>query len=502
MSAAVSWNRQLSHREIFGLCMIAIGLHVLPLILADYSYIDDIWRSLRAGRVNGAYDSWAGQGRVLIDWLHAMLGFAPASPDLFPLPLLLVIPVVAWSFARLVQHYFEAPNATAVLVVLPLWFNPFFLQNLSYQYDAPGMALALAACAWAITLGAEHWKQFVAGSLLVAVAASLYQVSLNVFAGLVCIEIVRRVLDDQGLAQVARHLAARMLQLAAGCLVYYLTAYQLITVVRTSLLPLDSQWPLSILIRLGLTAGHLSLLVTSGTAWLFYGLLALAVLGLAGGVYRVLTRQRPLAERLGLVIALLLAVVASVLLISGMALLFSYYDGGARLLLGFGPVLVMAALLAHWLLTRVNQRASWLLALPVLFMLSFSFAYGRVLVLHKQLQQEVASSLAQVIETHPKLQAAKSFKLGGINVNRGWIPAAQGSYATMPALQYILNIRWTILPESMPRVGMSLFDWPGGFDQEVLQSQPVVESKLFSIYLDGDVGYVMMKPLPRANLAP
>lgn len=36
-------------------------------------------------------------------------------------------------------------------MLLPLWYNPFFLQNLSYQYDGPIMVLSVVAVIYAIT---------------------------------------------------------------------------------------------------------------------------------------------------------------------------------------------------------------------------------------------------------------------------------------------------------------------------------------------------------------
>lgn len=508
MTVMPRWTRKLSRREIWWLIMIAIGLHVLPLILADYPYLDDAWRAMQAGRDHGAYDSWSLQGRVLMSWLHACLSFSNASLDLFPLPLLVVIPLVAWSFCALVQHLFKAPSLAAVLVVLPLWFNPFFLQNLSYQFDAPGMALSLAACAWAISLGVEQWKCRLMGLALVTVALSFYQVSVNVFASLACVEIVNQ-FSDRGhlrLAHLVRLSAVRLLQVAGGCVLYYLTAFQLTNGERTMLQPLDSRWAPEMLGRLEVAAGHLRLLVTPETLWLFVGWSVLAALGFGLALYRVANSDQRLYEKLGLVIVLCLAVTASAVLISGIALLFQFYDEGARLLMGLGPALVMLGVLTYQLLETFDRRTTWLLAFPLLFMVSFSFAYGRVLILQKQLEQQVSSELAFAIQLHPQAQAAKQFIISGIDKNEGWIPAAvSGSYAVMPALRYVLNIRWMILSESMKRFGVGHFVLDERMDAEaikLLNLEPVIDAKLFSIYLAGEVGYVLMKPMPRETLAP
>ncbi|MFZ5936104.1 hypothetical protein ACOKS3_14860 [Pseudomonas sp. HS6-2] len=58
------------------------------------------------------------------------------------------VPFLGYALVRLLRYWFETPSLSCVLLVLPLWFQPYFLQNLSYQYDGASMALSLAAAAW------------------------------------------------------------------------------------------------------------------------------------------------------------------------------------------------------------------------------------------------------------------------------------------------------------------------------------------------------------------
>ncbi|HDS1756583.1 glucosyltransferase domain-containing protein [Pseudomonas sp. M5] len=496
MSPLLPWNKRLSHRQVQLLCLLALAVHLLPLVLADYAYIDDVWRAQNAGLTPTGNESWTGQGRFLLYLMHRMLGFSVGAVNLFPLPILLAASVTALALARLVSHYFPAPTATSVLVVLPLWYNPFFLQNLSYQYDAPGMALALAACVWAITLSAERWQQCLLGGVLVACAASFYQVSINVFAGLCCLEIMRQVLGHAGLRQVCRHLFGRLTQLLGGCLLYSLTAHQFIDVPRTALLPLDAQWWPEVLRRLEVILGHVALLITPGTAWVFIGLSGLALVALLIALREVLVDPRPVWERGVLTAALLLPIPAVALLVYGLMMVFAHFDGGARLLMGFGVVLMMLALLAHRLLSGLGGRLRWLLAIPVLFMLSFSFAYGRTLIVQKELQRMVTSSLANAIQSRPQLYETKRFYVLDIGSSARWLPAASASYEQMPALRYVLNIDFLMLPEMMPRLGLVNFTTNPPLDREQVLARShaaVVKSTFFDIHLVDGNGYVLMK---------
>jgi len=172
-------DRELGGRRVWLFFVFATFAYVLPLILADYSYIDDNWRSLAAGL------GWAGEGRLFTQLFYNAMTFSGAAPNIFPLPLLIASLAMAWALTRLTFHYFAEPRLSHCLVVLALWYNPFFLQNLSYQYDGPAMVLSLVAVIFAITFrSASRVQQWIVPALLIALAIGLYQVSINVFFGL------------------------------------------------------------------------------------------------------------------------------------------------------------------------------------------------------------------------------------------------------------------------------------------------------------------------------
>ncbi|MGN8260886.1 glucosyltransferase domain-containing protein [Pseudomonas sp. SMSB3] len=496
MGTVPSLSTPLSPVQVRGLCALAVALHVLPLIIADYPYIDDIWRSQSAGLGDDGRESWTGHGRFLLAWLYQLLSVSGAAPNLFPLPLLLGAGVCAMALASLARHYHSVPSASSVLVVLPLWFNPFFLQGLSYQYDGAGMALALAACIWAITLTLEPVWKCLAGALLVAVAASFYQVSVNVFAGLCCVEVMRQVLGQASLRQVCRHALGRLGQLLGGCGLYYLTAFQLIDVPRTALLPVDGAWLPAMRQRLSIIADHVLSLLTPGPAWLFIGLLLLALIALMAAVREVSKQRRSMVERALLAAFLLLPLAPIVLLVHGMMLLFASFDDGARSLQGFGVLMVTLMLLAHRLLTSLQARLAWLLAVPLLFMLSFSYAYGRVLVVQKTLQQTVGMALAQRIQSQPALYDAQRLFMLDSGSSGQWLAGAHGSYEAMPALRYVLNVNFLLLPEMMPRFGVSNFGSHPALDREQVLAQspaPLVDDMYYAIHKVGGTVYVLMK---------
>jgi hypothetical protein len=95
--------------------------------------------------------AWAEQGRLFAELFYNALTFSNAAPNIFPLPLLIATVAMASALTSLTFHYFRQPTVARCLVLLPLWYNPFFLQNLSYQYDGPIMVLSVVAVIYAIT---------------------------------------------------------------------------------------------------------------------------------------------------------------------------------------------------------------------------------------------------------------------------------------------------------------------------------------------------------------
>lgn len=191
----------------------ALLLFVLPFILVDFPYVDDNWRiQLQNG------PEWRQQGRVLTEVFYRLLTFSGSTLNLFPLPLLIACAAAAWALTDLARHCFGAPRPTQCLALLPLWFSPFWLGNLTYQYDGPTMALSLVAVIYAVIFRSRHTAlALLVPAALLAAAIAFYQVALNVFIGLCCLELIRVVQRREAPEQALRLVVRQGLQLLLGC---------------------------------------------------------------------------------------------------------------------------------------------------------------------------------------------------------------------------------------------------------------------------------------------
>jgi len=266
--------RELGRRQVWWFFVFATFVYVLPLILVDYPYIDDNWRSLSAGM------AWSEQGRLFAELFYNILTFSHAAPNIYPLPLLIATLAMASALTRLTFDYFAQSTVASCLVLLPLWYNPFFLQNLSYQYDGPVMALSVVAVIYAITYHPpSRILQWLVPSFLIALALGLYQISLNVFLGLCCIEVLRAANEKMPWPQWRDLIGLRIAQTLLGWLIYCITAYPFMDQKRTLLLNLAAQPWLQIQVNIVRVLEKVVLLFHGGFVWVFAGLLLCAIVG-------------------------------------------------------------------------------------------------------------------------------------------------------------------------------------------------------------------------------
>lgn len=484
------WARTLTPREVLLFFLAASFLFIFPLVQADYFYNDDNWRALVAG------GGWREEGRVVIEWLYNVLSFSSASADLFPLPLFIATTAVSFALKSLVFFYFERPTLVHCLVVLPIWYNPFLLQNLSYHYDGPAMALGLVALIHAVIWSSDKiWRNVLVPALLLALALSIYQVLIGFFIAMCCVEVIRLVWQGKPSQQVLRLIGCKLVAIGVGVSVYYLTAYQLMTGARQVLLPLDISSLLEIGNRLSFLARMFDGWVTEGAQALVWGGALLTLVGYVwGGIGLVHRAESPWREA-PLLFCYLLAPVVLLFCIPGITLFFAEFNYGARTLVAFSALLLLVFFLGLQMLMRLHARLGWVLLIPLLAMLSFSFGHGRVLSLQKQQEAVVLASLAYDINYSPLRDKDRIYMIPELKAN--WLPAASGLFAAMPAQQYVLGVGYVLLPESLPRAGVTNVYLAK--DPTVIASirrgdfSPIVSTRFYDLFVIHDSGYISMK---------
>lgn len=491
---------ELSQNKVLVFFTAAVFVFVFPLILADSFYIDDNWRAQAGGM------AWKESGRILVEWLYRGLSFTQGAPNIFPLPLLISIVAMSFALRSLTFHYFLKPTVASCLVVLPLWYSPFFLQNLSYQYDGPAMALGVVAVIYAITFR-HPWLtvRIAVSALCIAIGLSLYQMVINIYVGLSCIELIRAANAGKEPRHCYVVIRDKVLQSLLGIIIYWLTAHQFTTNERTALRELNAGWTQKLCSDLHVALQRVALLYNDGNAWLCWSILIIAVAGLGLVVCRIVKMQVSLLNRIALACTCLLAIAVAMLAIPGLSLVLNYYDDNARLMMGMSSALVLVFYLSYQTLTAIHSRLGCVLIIPVIAMLSFSYAYGRVMNVQKELSTSVNQSIAYDMMSNKRLVGVETYRMVR-NSTKGWLVGADGAFKLMPALKYVLNIDFLSLPEMLPRSGGVT---KVAFHSHVSNDQfntiegstpPTVNNKFYSIYVNGKDAYIVMKTPPADDL--
>ncbi|MDD1015834.1 glucosyltransferase domain-containing protein [Pseudomonas rubra] len=490
-------ERVLSPAQVLAFFAVLCLVYVFPIVHADYAYVDDNWRALLQ-----AQDAWRNQGRILLEWLYKMLTFSQATINIFPLPLLISIFALALAMSRLTFWLFPRPGITSCLVILPVLCNPFFLGNLTYQYDGPGMVLAQVAVIYAITCRIE--PRAVRGllvALLIAATLSLYQLTISLFIGLSIVEFVRGIKDKVALRALLVVLVERVVQLVAGGLIYFFSAYQLAVDTRGSRLPFDQQWLEVVWQKFCFSMQMLGVLGASAGTVLTVALL----LGAGAGFMMLMTNicqihGRP-AGKLGVALLYLLSLVALAWSVPGMMLFLSEPNLEARNFIGFSAVLLLLFYLNHQLLGRIWPGLRWLLLMPTLFMFTFSYAYGQVIIAKKELESAMAYYIANDLVSRTELRGVNTYTYLRAPGDGNWLPRGHGAMTHMPLLRYILSGSNSVLhAQFLPRLGINnvIGGEPAVFDRLVAQGdvgEPLVDNKFYSIYVSGAQGFIVMKPI-------
>lgn len=490
----MNWNdRVLTQSEVLLVFAALSLLYLYPIIHADFAYYDDNWRALLQ-----AQGTWINEGRALLELLHRALTFSAGTVNIFPLPLLISALALALAMRRLTFWLFMQPRFSSCLVVLPILCNPYYLGNLNYQYDGPGMNLAIVAVIYAITLRIEPvlWRGL-AAAVLIAVMLSLYQLTVNLFIGLCIIECVVGVRNQLRANELLVLIAQRVAQLLAGGVLYLLSAYQWVNHDRGEWVALSATLGETVVGQWVYALRQIALLMTPGSSLLIVPMLLLAAFGFFQILSRIPRMQGTRSARLSIAVLYVLSVPALIAGIPGAMLFFASPPIEARNFIAFSAVLIFLFLLNHHVLGQRWPRLRLLLVMPALFMFSLCYAYGQVLTAKKEMAFAISGLIARDIVSQERLRDVKTFYYVGSGTDENWLPRAYPATQAMPVLGFVLgkydSVRY---PYFLPRLGINnvLEGDRTVFEQRIGEHpSPVVDNLFYSIYVTADIGFIVSK---------
>jgi hypothetical protein len=111
---------------------------IINLIRANFYYNDDLDRALKG------YRGWSVWGRYIADFFSVIMHMNLRLTDISPLPQILAALILAASTLAFLKIFSpEKITVAALLSAIPIGLSPYFMENYSYKFDAPYMAMAV-----------------------------------------------------------------------------------------------------------------------------------------------------------------------------------------------------------------------------------------------------------------------------------------------------------------------------------------------------------------------
>lgn len=440
MNELLGSEKQIYVMRVFWLLFVSYLVLILyPILHADRYCNDDLIRS-----VLGNY-GWNNNGRHLANLFMRILQFgSPRMIDIWPLPQVLAVAVLAWTGALVARRFSIQQPWLAALVVFPLGAQPFYLENLSYRFDAPCMALAVMCALLPFTILGSNWKHWSLGVLALLACLSFYQPAINVFLIFAILEAF--------LAQVARERflsqATTLLRRASQALVASLI-YQWVFAGSMK----DWMHEHGALIWYGSAPDRLIANTTNfyhyvidafSARWevLFtpFAIVAVAT-PIAVSLYLAWSQRADLPrwQTATLIFAAFALPCAAAICIAGPMLLLERPILMPRVMIGIGGLLCAALIAMHATFSRMRWTRVVQSALAGVWALGFvvvACAYGNTLGAQKSYETHIASRISDDIATASALHPVHSYLLAG---SAGFAPVAEHTISQLPIMRDLVS---------------------------------------------------------------
>jgi hypothetical protein len=420
--------------SVFVILLACYWVVLFPILRADRYYNDDLKRAL-FGKA-----SWDSNGRPLATFLvRALQAYDRRMVDLSPLLQLGAVAVLAWAGVLIARRYAIRPPWVAALVAFPLGAQPFYLENLSYKFDALGMSVAILLALVPLLRDTGTRRSWWLGVLALFACLAVYQPAMNAYLVFAYMEIV--------LAQLADMPPRRLLAMAlsrAGQAVVGLGLYEALVGIHISgwvareATPIHGLWA-GVQILDNYRAFYRRFVAASLDVhwWLVYVpvLALLALCPVAVGLRHATGHRAGGGSRAGaialLVAGLLAPIILSVLALGPM-LALAHPEMQPRVLIGVGAMLTASLLVLHAASERWGRSPRWFACAAgalALGMASLASAYGNAAGAQRDYEAHIGAVLGDDLA---QLKASRGVDSLLIDGSDGLAPAAAHAAGQIP----------------------------------------------------------------------
>ncbi len=191
---------------------------ISAILRANFNYKDDMDRIMRGRK------GWLNFGRYFTEFFSSVIHGDSYLTDISPLPQLLAVLLIAISGVAAVYIITGKKKLTvwSFAALMPLGISPYFLQCLSYKYDAPYMAISVLASIIPLMFYKRQKLVYIAAIILgTLIMCTTYQVSSGIFPMLVVLLCVKWWNHkEEGIRQIVEFAAVSAIGYLTGLGIY------------------------------------------------------------------------------------------------------------------------------------------------------------------------------------------------------------------------------------------------------------------------------------------
>lgn len=458
--------------------IILLGLYILPLITSNLHYRDDYVRVLRG-------NDWDILGRRFTDFTMYFLSINfNAILNISPLNYILSILILSLTMAHFIQKVEIRKSLFSHIALSFIILSPFYLQNLSYQYDSFPMSFSVCLILLAYTQNWHTVKGFIIALALIAGAASFFQPATNIYPVLIIGGFLLS-LKDNNTSNKIKTLFLGAITYLSGLIVYFVWLKFINSVAQTDRsklidLNVDSiSTQLHLVIDLfkivssSLIYSPLFLLFTIGLL-LFIIHISILIYTIKGVVSKALVAASPFAM---------------VFFIWGPFILLEEAFSEARVFMSLGAIMSIIGFSMIKFLDRKIVFKGIFFSLVVLNCLSMMYIYVNLAKEDDAFNDQLATSVAYDINSRPELFDLKSVY---INSYPPRTPNSKIVLNNIPFLEYIntpFNVwisRYVIESKGVHHIYKDINNMDDKYDWEAIcqnkTAKRVVNNKYYEIY--------------------
>lgn len=207
------------------LCFIAIYvIALIPLFRADFNYIDDLGRKFSGFRAFGF-------SRDGSDFLSMFIHASKYITDISPFTQLLAIAIISLASTIVIRLITEPENKEKiniwyVFATIPIGLSPYYLENFSYKFDSPYMALSVLFCTIPFLFYKKNEKinknilYIFIGSLCIVLMCITYQASSGIFPSITIALVLLMIHNKDRWSEIFKFVLCSILSYGIGVLFF------------------------------------------------------------------------------------------------------------------------------------------------------------------------------------------------------------------------------------------------------------------------------------------